>query len=465
MDGLSEEGAASNEHQAEQLLVFSNLFFRLQPEEAVEQLVAHTVVLQRVAERTVRSPLPPTANSGPAHSLIEGENLHALMHLADTRRAEVDCVYVDPPYNTGREMTFTDSFDYGGHAISPDDHSKWLSFMFRRLVIARELLNQTGVCAISVDDREQAQLRLLCDGIFGEENFIAQVVWSAPLKGRSRLISVKHDYVLVYARSKTQLVRNSNPWQEEKVGARAAVAEARRLWRSKPDTAEKLYQEWLKAQTGLLPGVRSYRFLDRSGPYAKYPLSAPRGGHFFDVAHPVTNRPCATPTRGWSVRKETVDLLRQQDRLAFGKDHRSSVYQKYYLAEHLSQDLLAVLYCDRAAATRNLSEMVGAGKFDFPKDVPTLIRLLSVFCNKRDGVFLDFFAGSGSTGQAVCEMNALDAGTREVILVTNNENNICSDVALPRMRAALTGAWFSGPHTPLPGELNYYCVALYPKEV
>jgi adenine-specific DNA-methyltransferase len=445
-----------------QLIAFRNLFFHLSRDTAAEQLDSHTVELQRVDELTVSSAADPAP--APAHSLIEGENLHALTHLVKSRPGAVDCIYIDPPYNTGKAMTFHDSFDADTNNVVGVDHSPWLSFMYRRLLLARDLLTPTGVCAISVDDREQAQLRLLCDGIFGSENFIAQIVWSAPLKGRSRLIAVKHDYVLVYARSKTSLVRTENPWQEEKAGARAALAEAARLKASHGSNAEALFQAWLKTQKTLLPGVKSYRFLDERGPFAKYPLSAPRGGHHFDIAHPGTDKPCSRPARGWSVHPERIAELQAQGRLTFGKDHRSSVYQKYYLSEHMTQDLLAVIYCDRSAAAQQLSDMVGDGRFDFPKDVPTLVRLLSVFCNRSDAVFCDFFAGSGSTGHAVFEMNARDGGSREVILVTNNENDICSQVTLPRLRAALTGVWVSGAQQPLPGVLHYSRVQLIPRE-
>jgi 16S rRNA G966 N2-methylase RsmD len=420
------------------------------PEKAQDQMERELPVLRAMPSKSVG------VDTTCPHLLIEGDNLHALLNLQYTHTGSVDVIYIDPPYNTGNE------FRYSDRIVGEEDewrHSKWLSFMHRRLRLAHPLLRDTGVILIAIDDREQAHLKLLCDQIFGPRNFIAQVVWTGPRKGKSRFIQVKHDYMLVYARDRDALSATDNPWKEAKDGADRLLAEVARLRAvhgSDNAAVEGGLRQWLKSNKHLRPGVKSYCNVDSRGVYAQYPLIAPKGGRSFAVRHPTTQQPCLEPERGWSVSPETMDTLRADGKLIFGPDHTTTVYQKYYLDEHLLQDPLAVFEQDRSAANAQLRALLGPGKFDYPKDVSVLQRWFSIVCNKKDAVFLDFFAGSGSTGHAVASLNAADGGTRQAILVTNNESSICTDVTHPRMKAVLSGDWHIGKRKALPGSLRYY---------
>lgn len=382
-----------------------------------------------------------SGTEGAAHLLIEGDNLDALVALERTHRNSIDLIYIDPPYNTGN--TGGDLI-YDDHRVDAEDpwrHSKWLSFMEPRLQFARRLLARHGVLMISIDDNEQAHLRMLADEIFGERNFLAQLVWTGPRKGNSRFVQVKHDYILMYARHRQVLADKGPPFKERKAGIDKTNEEIATLRRRHGDdhaAASAALAAWMASQTDLTSGVSSYRHIDERGAYAIYPLIAPRGGNKFDILHPDTGQPCRLPERGWSVSPGRAEELRAAGRLVFGDDHRSTVYQKFYLAEHEWQDPLAVFEQDRSRAAGELRRLLGRKAFDFPKDSDVLARWIGIV-GGPDATVLDFFAGSASTGHAVAKLNAADGGSRRAILVTNDEKKICREVAWPRMRAALTG--------------------------
>jgi len=425
-----------------------------QREQVEEQMATHLPVLVADPSRNVGDTARP-------HLLIEGDNLHALACLQYTHAGAVDVVYIDPPYNTGKE------FRYNDRLVGEDDewrHSKWLSFMDRRLRLAHSLLKDTGVVLISIDDHEQAHLKLLCDQVFGPTNFVAQLVWQGGRKNDSRFVSIGHDYVLVYARSKQALLDNDVRWRERKEGFDEILAAGRRCWaQSSHDAtaATALLKAWFKALPAGHP-ARAHKhynhICDRTGKvFFPADISWPGGGGpTYDVLHPKTGNPVAKPSRGWvySTPERMAEMV-AVGRVLFGADESKVPTRKSYLEEIDSQVPNGFFERDRRAANKELAAIIGKGRFQFPKNVDVLARWLKIVASP-DAVVLDFFAGSGSTGHAVTALNAADGGTRQAILVTNNENDICTTVTHPRMKAVLTGEWADGKHDPLPGALRYY---------
>jgi 16S rRNA G966 N2-methylase RsmD len=400
-------------------------------------------------------------DSAHPHVLIEGDNLHALACLRYSHLGSVDAIYIDPPYNTGKEFRYNDKL------VGEEDewrHSKWLSFMHRRLLLAQELLRDTGVVLISIDDNEQAHLKLLCDQVFGPRNFVAQLVWQGGRKNDSRFISVGHDYILIYARNRQALLDANVRWRERKSGMDDILSAGADIWARSggdADAATVALKAWFRQLPAGHP-ARAHkhynRICERAGRvFFPADISWPGGGGpTYPVLHPLTGEPCRVPSGGWRYpAPERMLEMREMGRICFGIDHKTVPTRKSFLEEIDSEVPQSVFDRDRRAANKELASLLGKSKFQFPKNVDVLARWLKIVTGK-DAVILDFFAGSGSTGHAVAALNAADGGTRQVILVTNNENGICDEVTWPRLRNVLTGAWAGGPHEPLPGSLRYF---------
>ena len=244
----------------------------------------------------------------PAHVVIKGENHHALEALQFTHAGKVDCIYIDPPYNLGGDLTYNDK------RVAREDafrHSKWLAYMDRRLRLAKELLTPTGAIIVAIDDTELAHLRLLMDQIFSENSHIATVVWQGGRKNDARFVSVGHDYMLIYA-SKEALQAAGIRWREPKAGAAEALSRAREIWREHGDdvdTANSVWSSWLKSQKqdgASTDAVNRYDQLDPSSGRPRHTygdLSWPGGGGGdYDILHPETGLPVKRSIRGWLFR-------------------------------------------------------------------------------------------------------------------------------------------------------------------
>lgn len=192
-------------------------------EDVEERLREKLPILNEVKEHAIVS----DDADAPNHILIEGDNLEALTALSYSHEGKIDVIYIDPPYNTGHK-----DFVYNDRYIGLDDsyrHSMWLSFMEKRLKIAKLLLSHNGVIFISIDDNEQANLKMLCDEIFKEKNFIAQMIWQQEKKHIGSFIGVNHEYMLVYAKNKDYINDNSNKWKQKKEGLSEIYSEFDRL--------------------------------------------------------------------------------------------------------------------------------------------------------------------------------------------------------------------------------------------
>lgn len=315
--------------------------------------------------------------------------------------------------------------------------------IYPRLRLAKRFLAQDGVILVSIDDAEQASLRRLMDEVFGEQNFIAQLVWEKGRKNDAKLFSLGHEYVLVYAKSKSTLRERDTKWREEKPGAREIWDEYVRLreLHGLDDAAiEKDLSAWFSALPKSDPSKKwaRYKRVDANGPWRDDNISWPGGGGpRYDVIHPITNLPCKVPERGWIWPDPAT--MREKIRLGivvFREDHTEPPMRKSHLrpiageddaVEEVDMDSgdvdLAVqvrgsyFYKQSQVAVKHLRALMGAKLFNNPKDHVELSRLFEYVLNGRGGIVMDFFAGSGSTAEAVFELCARAGLDCPVILV------------------------------------------------
>ena len=407
-------------------------------------------------------------NESPNHILIEGDNLEALTALSYTHEGRVDVIYIDPPYNTGnKDFVYNDSF------VDSEDsyrHSKWLSFMSKRLRIAKRLLSDRGVIFISIDDNEQANLKLLCDQVFGEHNFIADMIWEQGKKHIGSFVGINHEYMLVYAKMKDYINDNQNKWHQKKEGLEKIYATYEKLKKQNKTDYESI-EAGMKSFYDSLPesdpayGSKHYCRVDERGIYFPDNISQGTGnGPRYDVIHPVTGKPVAKPAGGWRYAYDTMQKLLGENRIHFGEDETKIPCRKRYLTETEYELPCSVFYRDGRGATKELETILGKNLFDHPKDRNEIARILNF---RQNDVILDFFAGSGTTLHAVMQLNKEDGGKRQCILVTNNENDICREVTYERNKRVIEG-YTTPKGVPVEGlrnnNLRYYRTRLLPRE-
>lgn len=361
--------------------------------------------------------------------LIEGDNLFSLTALAYTHAGLVDVIYIDPPYNRG-----SNDFKYNDDFVNPEDsfrHSKWLSFMHKRLRLARKLLADSGVIVISIDDNEQANLKLLCDEIFLPQNFLGCLPTIMNLKGNQDQAGFAgtHEYTLVYAKDKPLMSLGTFDVDEE-----------------------ALEEEWQQDETGWWKQGAGLKSTGANGPREKrpnlfYPLYVkPDGSEVtpdkkagFDEVLPITDGREMT----WRWQASTAREL-SSDLIANGSSPNWTIYKKQRpeLGDLPSKKPKSIFYKPKYSTTNGTNELkniLGERAFDYPKPVELVHDLVKIASSKKDALVLDFFAGSGTTGQAVLALNARDGGTRRFILCTNNEEKIAELVCYPRVKAVMGG--------------------------
>jgi len=394
-------------------------------EASVDQLVAVAEFGQPIHPGLKRVGSIDRGGDTPSHIVINAENHHALEMLQFTHAGGVDCIYIDPPYNTGNE-----GWIYGDKYVSSEDgykHSKWLAFMQRRLVLAKRLLAPTGVIIVAIGDDEHHRLRMLMDQELGTQNFIADVVWQGGRRSNTKYLSTGADYMLIYASDEGAMRDNGVRWVDRKRGVDEALRVVDRVWsESGRDHVEatRRFRVWLRGQKARLSdGVARYNSIDQTGrAYFAGDLRNPgvRPNLQYDLIHPITGSAVRRHPNGWAYSRETMDRLVSEGRILFGVDHSTTAYYKRFLDEQTSETPSSVFEQDRRAATGHLKAVLGDSRFPNPKDHTVLMRWIGIVAG-GDAVILDFFAGSGSTVEAVMRLNAEDGGTRQCIAVTNNE--------------------------------------------
>ncbi len=367
--------------------------------------------------------------------LLEGDNLHSLHLLEKTHKGKVDVIYIDPPYNTGgKDFKYDDTF------IDEKDgfrHSKWLSFMYERLIVSKKLLKESGVIFISIDDNEVSQLKLLCDEIFGVNNFVGMILWKKKTNGNNMgWLPAVHDYIVCYSKSIDNVFDLGYELSEEDILEKY----------SNPDD-------------------------DPRGPWVTTDLSANHVGPYFPVTNPKTGDVFYPPDgRYWVFNENEVKKRIDDGRIIFGKSGIARPVQRVFARDREMTKRKAESWWDKQAmnadATQELKDIFGVAKiFTHPKPSKLIQNIIKISCEK-DGIILDFFAGSGTTAQAVLELNKQDGGNRKFVLCTNNENNICRDVTYQRIKTVITGKRKDGTEYSegIPANLKYYRTDFVSKE-
>ncbi|MDX2375627.1 site-specific DNA-methyltransferase [Microbacterium sp. LRZ72] len=369
--------------------------------------------------------------------LIEGDNLQVLKLLKNGYSRAVKLIYIDPPYNTGDTFTYNDDFavserqylaetgqvDEQGSAMTSRiesggrKHSPWLTMMFPRLTLARHLLRRDGVILVSIGNDEVHHLRLLLDAVFGAENFIDLITWQGGRKNDARFTSLGQDYVLVYARDIAHLRTQDVRWMERKTGLEAVYSqvEALRLeYGQDYVAASKALREWYRELPDgqAAKGHALYKNIDERGVFRIDNIASPN----FRENLLYEYKGYQPPKTGWRFERSTMERLDGGGYLAFPRSKDGRIQVKRYLHENEEWSPPSVIYRDRSAASGALEKLMGAKVFDDPKSTDVLARLFHAITDEGD-LILDFFAGSGSTGQAVWEQNPRDGKTRHWILV------------------------------------------------
>ncbi len=430
------EGLTDKERSALLGLLRENKTYGLvwedKPEDVEERLRDELPILTEVPERAIIS----EDKDAPNHILIEGDNLEALATLAYTHEGKIDVIYIDPPYNTGNK-----DFRYNDSYVDKEDsyrHSKWLSFMSRRLKIAKKLLADDGVIFISIDDNEQAQLKMLCDSsdLFGENNFRNNILVRRRIKSLNSQFAYKglfslnvgFEYILCYSKTNQYLMP------------------ALRMTKEKAPTKGRWDVFWSNADR---PTMR-YEILGFTPETGQWRNSKEKA----DIAIKNYKEYQDKYSEEYSLEEysETTGITDFIRRIPNGKGKNGGV--QHWIAPD-STSLRTSNWTD--------IEVSQIGKeFDLPFDNPKsklLMMEILKMTRKENPVILDFFAGSGTTLHATMQLNAEDGGRRQCILVTNNENNICEEVTYKRNKQVING-YKTPKGTEIPGltknNLRYY---------
>lgn len=377
--------------------------------------------------------------------LLEGDNLHSLKLLEKTHKDKIDVIYIDPPYNTKNK-----EFIYNDTRIGEDDgyrHSKWLSFMNRRLMIAKKIISKDGIIFINIDENEVHQLKLLCDEIFGENNFIGEFIWKARAGrgGTTSLISVEHESILCYAKNK-ELVNfymdvniSDNEKTEQLRQWGQAVYREDRPTMFFPIFHNPKTQEWslptIDEVSMLINKNENDSIKDGLVKFDDHNLEAivkkyKKEG--YDHYLPIINSKYGRWRRGYYGIQELID----ENLLTISKNTVRRIIPDGNITKTAVSSLLDTSVGTSAIGTKEIKELFNNIKvFDTTKPLNLVSYLINLGTyNKNDAIILDFFAGSGTTGHAVELLNKKDKGNRKYILCTDNENNICEDITYERLK-------------------------------
>lgn len=372
----------------------------------------------------------------PYNIIIEGDNYHSLYALSFTHPKSIDVIYIDPPYNTGKKK----EWKYNDSWVDENDkyrHSKWLSFMSKRLRLAKNLLKNSGIIFISIDNNEVAQLKLLCDSIFGYKNFCGQIIWRKKSGGGQTddFFVTEHEYILCYRRTSAFV------WVDETI----------------PISSKGYKSEDNKGKYRLVKLTKWGSAAKREDrPTMYFSLTSPDKKKIYPVA------PDGTPGR-WRVGRKKMKSLIDDELIEWVEDNNGiwTPYEKVYYdgddVKTLKNRSIYYSVAETGDATRLLTKIFGKKDvFENPKPIELIKELLS---HSQNAIVLDFFAGSASTGHAVLDMNKEDGGNRRFILCTNNENNICTEVTYPRIEKVIKG--YSNIKG-IPANLKYYTQTFVP---
>ena len=395
---------------------------------------------------------------------IEGENLEVLRILQKSYFGKIKMIYIDPPYNTGNNsFVYPDDYaerldEYNKRTGTTDEegylnkqdlwrkntrdngqfHSVWLSMMYPRLYLAKNLLSKDGAIFISIDDNEQANLRQMTNEIFGQENFLGCIVWKNATDNNPTNIAVEHEYLLVFARSKEYL---ESEWKSSLSDSKEKLIEiGKELINAHKDLKglQAAYTVWFKQNKAFLGQLDRYKYIDFGGVYtgSQSVHNPGREGYRYDVIHPVTGKPCKQPLLGYRFPEDTMKQMLSEGKILFGEDETKIIEIKVY-AEEFQDKLSSLIELDGRLGAYDLrgyfDDVINV--FNNPKPVEFLKAIFSYVLKPND-IILDFFAGSGTTAHAILELNEDDGG---------NRNFIC--VQMPELLETTSNAYKAGYHT------------------
>ncbi|WP_026674013.1 site-specific DNA-methyltransferase [Alkalihalobacterium bogoriense] len=393
------------------------------------------------------------------NALIEGDNLEVLKVLQKSYTNKIKCIYIDPPYNTGKDFVYKDDYkdpiekylqktgqaDEDGLLTSNPKtggrfHANWLSMMYPRLKLARYLLRNDGVIFISIDDNELDNLKLICDEIFGAENFIARIIHkNNSNKNQAKLMGISTEYILCYAKDLSQF--KDVEWRVEKKGA----GDIHRTFLTLKEQGLQL--EEIESEIKEMYKRPKYSHLsrwnkvDENGVFKDADLSREGGPKNYTIDNPETGEPCVIPNRGWGKSYEELLRLQKEGLIWYGNPNTPPGLKDYLTIGDLSVPD-NFWYFDNSTDTRFIKSIFGTLDFENPKPLEMIKQIVSMVTNKDD-IILDFFAGSGTTGHAVLAVNKEDNGNRKFILVqipepTRNDSfSTIAEVTKERLRKAI----------------------------
>jgi adenine-specific DNA-methyltransferase len=372
---------------------------------------------------------------------IEGDNLDALKLLQESYLNKVKMIYIDPPYNTGKDFIYRDNFvmdaaEYDEETYAVDEagnrlikngkdrgryHSDWCSMLYPRLKLAHNLLSEEGVIVVHIDEHEYASLeKILCE-IFGEDNNLGTVVWDKRNpKGDSTGIAYQHEQILFYCKNR-EIFSSKCELKRPKENAKTMLEKANQLILDEGrvnDNVKEKYKEWLKQQQ-FSGGEKAYNLIDEKGKiYRPVSMAWPNknkapADYFIPLIHPVTKKKCPIPERGWRNPSRTMSELQSKGLILFGQDETTQPTRKYLLEENMYENVASLLYY--GGSDDALISELGL-VFDTPKVVSVSKKLINPICKEND-IIIDFFAGSCTSAHAIMELNSEDGGNRQFIMV------------------------------------------------
>ena len=407
---------------------------------------------------------------------IEGDNLEVLKLLQETYLGKVKMIYIDPPYNTGNDFVYEDDFaqsvdEYMANSGQYDEegnrmvtntksngrfHTDWLNMIYPRLKLAKDLLANDGVIFVSIDENEVANLRKAMDDVFGEMNVAGEIIWKNSSKNDQDFISIQHEYILVYCKCKAD---NTGEWLEPKEGIDEIISAFNSFREKYGDDWVAIHsaaQEWYKTfpETSPIYANQHYSWMDERGVYFASDISGPHFGQYrYDVIHPVTGKAVKQPASGWRYPESTMLERIKQGVVHFGKDETKVPCNKTYLIDTVNQNVGSVKYKDGRAASKKLTALMGTNCFTNPKDSELLSTLFKSIGLNNGDIILDFFSGSGTTGETVMNIalstgldihfllvqvaedldRSLDKATGSTKQVLNNAISLCDSLNSPHL--------------------------------
>lgn len=403
------------------------------PEQIVEDCKRNVPILRLKEKKKGIEPSITTDKTKDENILIEGDNYHALSVLNYTHNGKVDFIYADPPYNTGaRDWRYNNDYVDGE---DPYRHTKWISFMYKRLELAKNLLKEDGVICVTIDDYELPRLWMLLEGIFGYENHLGTVAIRNNPKGRmtNRKISLVHEYAIFFGKSSKSKIQKAPENPEDKthnyvkdedgswylpVNLRKQGVDSLAV-NKKGNLSDRYFPIYINSKTGEVSVTKK-----------------------FDVElFPIDQNGAK---RIWRRGKDAIESMFASNDLWFKQTKQGpQIYFKFRggLEGRMIQSLwLDTKYSASEYGTQELDEILGKREvFPYPKSQHAIIESIIAGTSNQEAIILDFFAGSGTTGHAVLELNKQDDGNRRFILCTNNENNICEEVTYERVSRVMIG--------------------------